>query len=47
MQREPTEQWGYDEFLAALREILKEDEIAQLSGVARICNFWIGARAGP
>jgi predicted ATPase len=31
MQREPTEQWGYDKLLAALRETLKEGEIAQLA----------------
>jgi predicted ATPase/Tfp pilus assembly protein PilF len=30
-KREITEQWGYDELLVALREVLKEDEIAQLS----------------
>jgi predicted ATPase len=31
MQREPTEQWGYDKLMTALRETLTEDEIAQLS----------------
>jgi predicted ATPase/class 3 adenylate cyclase len=31
MQREPTEQWGYDKLAAALREKLSEDEIAQLA----------------
>jgi predicted ATPase len=30
-QREDTEQWGYDKLIAALRETLSEDEIAQLS----------------
>jgi len=29
-QREPTEQWGYDKLMAALRETLSEDEIATL-----------------
>jgi hypothetical protein len=31
MQREPTEQWGYDKLMAALREQLSEDEIAELA----------------
>jgi hypothetical protein len=31
MQREPTEQWGYDNLMAALRETLSADEIAQLA----------------
>jgi non-specific serine/threonine protein kinase len=31
MQREATEQWGYDKLIAALRETLSEDEIAQLA----------------
>jgi predicted ATPase/Tfp pilus assembly protein PilF len=30
MQREPTEQWGYDKLMAALRETLSENEIATL-----------------
>jgi predicted ATPase/class 3 adenylate cyclase len=30
-QREPTEQWGYDKLMAALRETLSADEIAQLA----------------
>jgi predicted ATPase len=30
MQREPTEQWGYDKLIAALRETLSADEIAAL-----------------
>ena len=30
MQREPTEQWGYDKLMAALRETLSEDKIATL-----------------
>jgi hypothetical protein len=29
-QREPTEQWGYDKLMSALRETLSEDEIATL-----------------
>jgi tetratricopeptide (TPR) repeat protein len=29
-QREPTEQWGYDKLMAALRETLSADEIAAL-----------------
>ncbi|MBV8149445.1 MAG: adenylate cyclase, partial [Candidatus Eremiobacteraeota bacterium] len=31
MQREPTEQWGYDKLMTALRETLSADEIAQLA----------------
>ena len=31
MQREPTEQWAYDKLMAALRETLSEDAIAQLA----------------
>jgi predicted ATPase len=31
MQREPTEQWGYDKLVTALRETLSADEIAQLA----------------
>jgi len=31
MQREPTEQWGYDKLMATLRETLNADEIAQLA----------------
>jgi tetratricopeptide (TPR) repeat protein len=31
MQREPTEQWGYDKLMAALRETLSEDAFAQLA----------------
>jgi tetratricopeptide (TPR) repeat protein len=31
MQRETTEQWGHDKLVAALREMLSEDEIAQLA----------------
>jgi predicted ATPase len=31
MQRESTEQWGYDKLTAALRETLSENEIAQLA----------------
>ncbi|MBV8374141.1 MAG: tetratricopeptide repeat protein [Candidatus Eremiobacteraeota bacterium] len=31
MQREPTEQWGYDKLITALRETLSADEIAQLA----------------
>jgi hypothetical protein len=31
LQRESTEQWGYDKLMAALRETLREDEIAQLA----------------
>jgi predicted ATPase/class 3 adenylate cyclase len=31
MQRETTEQWGYDKLMAALRETLSEDEIAKLA----------------
>jgi predicted ATPase len=31
MQREPTEQWGYDKLMATLRETLSADEIAQLT----------------
>jgi len=27
MQREPTERWGYDKLMAALRETLSADEI--------------------
>ncbi|MBV8149226.1 MAG: tetratricopeptide repeat protein, partial [Candidatus Eremiobacteraeota bacterium] len=30
-QREPTEQWGYDKLMTALRETLSADEIAQLA----------------
>jgi predicted ATPase len=30
LQREPTEQWGYDKLMAASRETLSEDEIATL-----------------
>jgi hypothetical protein len=30
-QREPTEQWGYDKLVAALRETLSADEIARLA----------------
>jgi predicted ATPase len=30
MQREPTEQWGYDKLMTALRETVTEDEIAKL-----------------
>jgi hypothetical protein len=30
MQREPTEQWGYDKLMATLRETLSADEIATL-----------------
>ncbi|HKE36206.1 MAG TPA: hypothetical protein VKB39_02155, partial [Candidatus Baltobacteraceae bacterium] len=30
VQREPTEQWGYDKLMAALREALSADEIATL-----------------
>jgi predicted ATPase len=33
MQREPTEQWGYDKLMAALRETLSADEIARLGAV--------------
>jgi hypothetical protein len=29
-KREPTEQWGYDKLMAALRETLSADEIATL-----------------
>jgi hypothetical protein len=37
MQREPTEQWGYDKLMATLREALSADEITQLAadGAAR------------
>jgi hypothetical protein len=31
MQREPTEHWGYDKLMTALRETLSADEIAQLA----------------
>ncbi|MBV8529872.1 MAG: adenylate/guanylate cyclase domain-containing protein [Candidatus Eremiobacteraeota bacterium] len=31
MQRDTTEQWGYDKLMAALRETLSPDEIAQLA----------------
>jgi tetratricopeptide (TPR) repeat protein len=31
LQREPTEQWGYDKLMAALRETLSADEIAALA----------------
>jgi predicted ATPase/class 3 adenylate cyclase len=31
LQREPTEQWGYDKLMAALRETLSADEIARLA----------------
>jgi tetratricopeptide (TPR) repeat protein len=31
MQRETTEQWGYEKLITALRETLGEDEIAQLA----------------
>jgi predicted ATPase len=31
LQREPTEQWGYEKLMAALRETLSADEIAQLA----------------
>jgi hypothetical protein len=31
MQREPTERWGYDKLIAALRETLSSDQIAQLA----------------
>jgi predicted ATPase len=31
MQREPTEQWGYDKLMTTLRETLSEAEVAQLS----------------
>ncbi|MBV8148257.1 MAG: hypothetical protein JO092_04120 [Candidatus Eremiobacteraeota bacterium] len=31
MHREPTEQWGYDQLMTALRETLSEAEIAQLA----------------
>jgi predicted ATPase len=31
MQREPTEHWGYDKLMAALRETLSADEIATLA----------------
>jgi len=31
LQREPTEQWGYDKLMSALREQLDEDEIARLA----------------
>jgi hypothetical protein len=31
MERERTEQWGYDKLMAALRAALNEDEIAQLA----------------
>jgi predicted ATPase/transcriptional regulator with XRE-family HTH domain len=31
MQREPTEQWGYDKLMDAVRETLSADEIAQLA----------------
>jgi hypothetical protein len=36
LQREPTEQWGYDKLMATLCETLSADEIAQLAaeGVA-------------
>lgn len=30
-KRGPTEQWGYDKLIAALRVTLSEDEVAQLS----------------
>jgi len=30
-KREPTEQWGYDKLMAALRETLSSDEIAHLA----------------
>ena len=29
--RQPTEQWGYDKLMSALREQLNEDEIARLA----------------
>jgi predicted ATPase/transcriptional regulator with XRE-family HTH domain len=31
MQREPTEQWGFDKLMAVLHEMLSADEIAQLA----------------
>ncbi|HYK51940.1 MAG TPA: hypothetical protein VEV38_00205, partial [Candidatus Eremiobacteraceae bacterium] len=31
LQREPTEQWGYDKIMTALRETLSEDEITTLA----------------
>ncbi len=31
MDREPTEQWGYDKLVAALRETMTEDEVARLA----------------
>jgi predicted ATPase/class 3 adenylate cyclase/Tfp pilus assembly protein PilF len=31
LQREPTEQWGYDKLMTALRETLSADEIAQFA----------------
>jgi predicted ATPase len=31
MRREPTEQWGYDKLMTALRETLSADEISQLA----------------
>jgi hypothetical protein len=31
MQREPTEQCGYDQLIATLRETLSADELAQLA----------------
>ena len=31
VQREPTEQWGFDKLMAALHEMLSADEIAQLA----------------
>jgi predicted ATPase/class 3 adenylate cyclase len=31
LRRQPTEQWGYDKLMTALRETISEDEIAQLA----------------
>jgi hypothetical protein len=31
LQREPTEQWGYETLMAALRETLSDAEIEQLA----------------
>ena len=35
MQREPTEQWGYDKLMTALRKTLSEDEIAAVRSKRR------------
>jgi hypothetical protein len=38
LQRQPTEQWGYEKLMAALRETLSADEIAQLAADGAACS---------